>query len=182
METTGALARKMEVEARFKSGARWFFWIAGLSMLNAVLIASGSSITFVVGLGATIVVDAVALHLRQGGGNATLIIAVSLAIDAFIAGFFVLFGVLALKRNTGAFVAGMILYAADAALLAWAQDWFSCVFHALALWFLFSGLQACRQMPAAEAALSRAVAADIANTPAAPTANTPALPAEPGTE
>ncbi len=42
------------------SGARWFLWIAGLSLVNALLMTFGSDHTFGLGLGSTLLVDAVA--------------------------------------------------------------------------------------------------------------------------
>ncbi len=173
METTGALARKLEVQSRLNSGANWFFWIAGLSMVNAVIAAFEGGVTFVVGLGATLIVDAFAMAQRQESANPAMITAVALVIDAFIAGFFVLFGVFARRRRAAAFIIGMILYAADAALLALFQEWFCVAFHALALWFLFGGLKACRDLPAVDADLVRAVAADAAKPAAAPAPDAP---------
>jgi hypothetical protein len=41
-----------------------------------------------------------------------------------------------------AFVVGIVLYILDGLLLAWAQDWLSVGIHALALFYLFRGLQA----------------------------------------
>ena len=37
-----ALKELTEIEARFKSGANWFYWVAALSLINSVSILSGS--------------------------------------------------------------------------------------------------------------------------------------------
>ena len=37
------------------NAARWFWWIAGLSLVNTVLFYSGSNTSFIVGLGLTTV-------------------------------------------------------------------------------------------------------------------------------
>jgi fatty acid desaturase len=41
-----------------RSGANWFIWIAGLSLVNSALFAIGSNWAFFLGLGATQFVDA----------------------------------------------------------------------------------------------------------------------------
>jgi hypothetical protein len=49
----------------------------------------------------------------------------------------------------------MILYALDAALMLWVQDWMGVLFHLYFLWLLFSGLTAfnkLRAMPAPQPA------------------------------
>ena len=45
----------------------------------------------------------------------------------------------------------MSLYGLDALLLAWATDWLSVAFNGLALFFLFNGFRASRQLAAARA-------------------------------
>ena len=55
-------------------------------------------------------------------------------------------------REIWAFIVGMSIYGLDALLLAWATDWLSVAFHGLALFFLFNGFRASRQLAAARAA------------------------------
>jgi uncharacterized membrane protein HdeD (DUF308 family) len=73
---------------------------------------------------------------------------VALVVDVIIAGIFV--GLALLSRNGAlwAFIAGMVLIVLDALLLVWVQDWAAVAFHALALFFIFRGLQAARQLAA----------------------------------
>jgi len=61
-----------------QSGARWFWWIAGLSLINTVLIHTGSDLSFVVGLGITLMADIIFANERLIG----------FAIDAIVLGFF----------------------------------------------------------------------------------------------
>jgi hypothetical protein len=99
-----------ELEKRMKSGGSWFFWIAGLSLINSIAVFSGSEYGFIVGLSITQILD----HLLQGvGGNARII---ALVLDVLAAGVFVLFGVFACKRHVWAFIVGMVLYAGDTLL------------------------------------------------------------------
>ena len=48
--------RAVEIEkyrSAFLSGANWFFWIAGLSLVNSLIILFSGEWSFIVGLGAT---------------------------------------------------------------------------------------------------------------------------------
>lgn len=47
--------------AALRNGTAWFFWIAGLSLVNAVITHAGSDLSFVAGLGVTQVIDALAI-------------------------------------------------------------------------------------------------------------------------
>ncbi len=126
--------------ARLKSGARWFYWVAGLSLVNTAATFAGGHVHFVVGLGITQVVDLVA---RKAGAAALL---PALVIDVMIAGAFLILGLWSSRCNQFAFGAGMLLYAADGALLLLAHDWLSVAFHGLALFYMYRGYAAAQQL------------------------------------
>jgi hypothetical protein len=126
--------------ARLKSGARWFYWVAGLSLVNTAAAFTGGHMHFVIGLGITQVVDLVA---RKAGAAATL---PALVIDVMIAGAFFALGLWSSRCNQFAFGAGMLLYAADGALLFLAHDWLSVAFHGLALFYMYRGFAAAQQL------------------------------------
>lgn len=135
--------KRLILEKRLKSGANNFFWIAGLSLVNTIIYTVGGSVTFVMGLGITQVVDGFARGLGADGGSNSIIISfVGLAIDAAIAGMFVLFGILARKRNRMALTFGAILYIMDALIFVYVQDWYGALFHALMLIGLWNGYKA----------------------------------------
>src|SRR5688572_28411552 len=50
-------ADQQHLEMRLKSGASWFYWIAGLSIINSIAALSGAGWGFIVGLGVTQIVD-----------------------------------------------------------------------------------------------------------------------------
>lgn len=126
--------------ARLKSGARWFYWVAGLSLVNTVAAFAGGHVHFVMGLGITQVVDAVA---RKAGAAATL---PALVIDVMIAAAFLVLGLWSSRCNQFAFGIGMLLYAADGALLFVAHDWLSVAFHGVALFYMYRGFTAAQQL------------------------------------
>jgi hypothetical protein len=63
-------------------------------------------------------------------------------VDLFICGVFIFCGVLAVKGQRLAFIAGMILYGLDAILTLLSPDFIGFGFHLFFLWFLMAGLQA----------------------------------------
>jgi hypothetical protein len=126
--------------ARLRSGARWFYWVAGLSLVNTAAASAGGHIHFMAGLGITQVVDAIA---RKAGAATTL---PALVIDVMIAGAFLAIGLWSSRCNQFAFGIGMLLYAADGALLFLAHDWLSVAFHGLALFYMYRGFAAAQQL------------------------------------
>ncbi|HVU17820.1 MAG TPA: hypothetical protein VHD32_12910 [Candidatus Didemnitutus sp.] len=135
-----------KAEPAVQRAAHWFWWIAGLSVINTAILAFGGDIHFVVGLGVTQILD---VAFRQ-------IIAVALVLDVFVVGFFVLMGVFAARGHLWAFVIGAICYLVDGAIFAYFGDWLPVAFHAYVLFCLFKGwnhlresLRAAREQPEA---------------------------------
>ncbi|HKE95472.1 MAG TPA: hypothetical protein VKB34_14255 [Povalibacter sp.] len=125
-----------------RSAARWFWWIAGLSVVNTVMFQSGSDTSFVMGLGITAVSDAVFAANRSVG----------FVIDAIVLGFFVLVGLKAQHGSLWAFYLGTAVYALDALIYVLAQDWMPVAFHGLAIFFILKGIGALRSAMQAAAA------------------------------
>jgi hypothetical protein len=111
------------------AAARWFWWIAGLSLINVVLTRSGSDTNFVLGLGVTLVADAMFAGSQ----------AVALSIDAIAIAFFFLMGWQAQGGRLWAFVLGTGVYALDALIYLRFEAWMPLAFHALAIFFLVRG-------------------------------------------
>lgn len=120
-------------------GANWFFWIAGFSIINSIVLLSNGEWNFLVGLGVTQLIDGVVMASEELGAAA---VALALILDATVAGFFVVMGLLARRGFTWAFLLGMIAYALDGLLFAYVQGWANVGFHALALFFIYRGLAA----------------------------------------
>jgi hypothetical protein len=117
----------------------WFYWIAGLSLINSIVAATGSSWGFMAGLGMTQMIDG----LAQSIGPETK--AFALGLDGLVAALFVGLGMWA-SRNSGVYLAGMIVYALDGGLFALVGDWIGLGFHGLVLFFLWGGWTARRAL------------------------------------
>jgi hypothetical protein len=138
-----AVKEKLRQEASMRSGISWFYWIAGLSMVNSIVSIAGGSMSFVVGLAVTQAVDAFAgVFIQKLSSNGTLIMhAIALFIDLTIAGLFVAAGYLGQKRITWAIILGMAIYALDGVLAVVFKDWMAAIFHLWALWSIWRGLR-----------------------------------------
>ena len=150
-----ALAAAREKLARsVKSGANWFYWIAGLSLVNSVVHLTGGGLNFIVGLGITQVVDAIAAGVAQGttGPLVGAARAFAIVLDVVAAGVFALLGRQANKQRSWAFGVGMVLYTLDGLIFVVAQDWLSLAFHAFALYGIWSGYSSLKKLASVEIA------------------------------
>jgi len=129
-----AIEAKLKLESKARNGANWFFWIAALSVINSIMTAAGTDWGFIIGLGVTQFIDAIGTEFGAR--------AVTLVLSTFAAGTFALFGVLAHKRQSWAYMVGMILYALDGLLFLAVGDILSVGFHAFVLIWVFQGYQA----------------------------------------
>jgi hypothetical protein len=131
---------KLRLESQFKNGVSWFYWIAGLSLINTVVILFDGSWNFIAGLGITQLIDAFAYSLAESFGNN--IIYIGLFINLLIIGMYVVFGRLAHKKIKWAIITGMVLYSLDAVLFIIFQDYLAILFHIFAVYSIFRGLKA----------------------------------------
>lgn len=128
-----------KLAAQAKSGADWFYWIAGLSLVNSAVILLGSDWGFLAGLGITQVVDAIVMEMAPTASWLAFVV------DLVIAGACCAIGVWA-HRTSKVYMAGMALYALDSVLFVFAGDWLGVGFHGLVMFFLWGGLKAMRDM------------------------------------
>jgi len=133
----------------FRNGANWFYWIAGLSVINSLIAIFQGTVGFIFGLGVTRIVDAIAqVIVSEGPQSARLIQIIALVVSVFFAGICVLFGWLANQRQGWAFLIGMVLYTLDGLLYLLVADWLSLAFHGFALFCMFQGYVALRKLRA----------------------------------
>lgn len=133
-------AQSPELQRRVRSGASWFYWIAAFSVINSIIMATGSGWGFALGLGVTSFIDALASGVAGAGK------AVAIALNIGAAAFVAMFGFFAGKGHAWAFIIGMILLALDTAVTGLLQMWISLAIHAFALFCIFAGFKASRAL------------------------------------
>jgi len=133
-----------DIDARLKSVSSWFYWMVGLSLVNTVIVSSGSTWAFYLGLGITQVIDIVGLNFKtvQEASGASGISGGQIACwfaDLLILGFLVFLAVMLTRRMAWALWCGVILYGFDALFFLVATQWIALGFHAFVLYKLSRG-------------------------------------------
>lgn len=123
-----------------RRGAGWFITIALLSGVNSVLQIFDAKIRFIFGLGITQVVDALA---HGAGQNGTILM---IAVDGIFIVMLILCAKWAKAGSQGAFLGGMIAYALDGVLLLLFSRWIDAAVHAYALYMIWQGYSASREL------------------------------------
>ena len=134
-----------ELFDRGKNGAAWFYWIAGLSVVNTVIVLAEGGRRFALGLIVTMISDAVAASAIKPGGEMSLL-AIALGFNAFVLGLFIVCGRLSQKRILPIYALGMVLYLLDGLLSLMLGGFIGIAIHAYALWCMWSGFMAYRQL------------------------------------
>ncbi len=125
-----------------KSGADWFLWIAGLSVVNVVSIMSGSGFGFIIALAVTDMISVFGAGLaKSSDGLGGVVFAVSVVLNLIVIGLFVIFGLFARKGHIWAFIAGLVFYVVDALLCVLGGQWLMLAFHAWALFSIVLGMR-----------------------------------------
>jgi hypothetical protein len=139
-----------QLEHRARMGANWFFWIAGLSIINTFMLLGEANRQFVIGLGITQIANGIVLEIiKQHPEAAAVAKAVAYALTFLASTFVAAFGIGARYRLSWVFIVGMTLYAIDGLLFVLFQDWLSVGFHVFALAAIYRGLSACRELKSA---------------------------------
>jgi hypothetical protein len=136
--------QRRTLEDQRRRGAQWFYWIAGLSLISAVLAFSGQGWRFLLGLGITELVQELA---EESGGAGVKAGIVGLA----MIGFFAALGQRAVLGHRWAFILGMVLFGLDGCIFLLAYDWIGVGFHAFALAMIARGYMAARRLPSPNA-------------------------------
>ena len=130
-----------------RGAGSWFFWLAGLSLVNSIILYAGGEWSFLFGLGVTQLVDAVVLGVGDGtAALAPAAIVTGLVLNVFTAGVYMTFGVQATRGRVWAFAVGGLAYLFDAVLVLMFGDFLALAFHAWVLYSLWRGLRAARAL------------------------------------
>jgi hypothetical protein len=137
----------VKITKSFENGYKWFYWIAGLSMVNSVAHLSKGEFSFVIGLGIPQIFDAIALALVKDHPDATILVnIIAFLFSAVFAGVFALFGWLAGKKHGWAFIVGLTLYSLDGLIFLLVKDWMSIAFHVFAFVCILTGYTNLRKL------------------------------------
>jgi hypothetical protein len=131
--------RREQLERQRRSGALWFYWVAGLSLVNSLAALGGQQWRFILGLGVTQFADALAVHAGHG-------LAIVALVNAAVIGAFVLLGRVALQGRVWAFGVGAAVYALDGLIFLAVRDWIGVAFHVFVLVMTVRGLDAARRL------------------------------------
>jgi len=143
---TAAIDPRIPIILRMRRGAGWFLTIAIVSGVNSVLQLLDAKIRFIFGLGITQVVDAFAHGMGQGGPIVVIVV------DGLFIVMLILCSRWAKTGSQGAFLGGMIAYALDGVLLLLFSMWLDAAVHAYALWMIWQGYSAARELAQIEQA------------------------------
>lgn len=151
-----------DLSARFASGANWFYWIAGLTLVTSLIGLLGGTWGFALSLGITQVIDGLAIYFSESSGEAPKVIAIVL--DIFITAMFVGFGYLANKRHMWAYLTGMIVFLLDSLISIAIYDLLGIIIHGFVLVMMIRGYIAGRDLLAYEREMAEMAASAQAAT------------------
>jgi hypothetical protein len=121
---------------RMRAAANQFYWIAGLSLVNLLLLVLNASVMFPTGLAMADLLAALSYDLELIGRIATALGALG------VVGLFAVLGYYGKRGLSWALIAGISLYVLDAVIWGFVGDWISAGFHALILFFIVRDLTA----------------------------------------
>jgi len=144
-----------QVVEHSKKAAGWFGAIAAFSAINSVLVLAGANVSFVIGLGATLIVDGVLLGIREQVDGLALVIitAIGIIINLGFLGTFLLIWWLSRRGFVVAYVVGMIFYLLDGLIFLLFRDIAGIGFHAFFLYMLWAGFGFVKQHKRAQSFL-----------------------------
>ncbi len=129
-----AAANDPELDARIRSGASWFYWVAALSVINSILLMTNVGFGFAVGLGLTTITDVAFASMP------VVALTISILSSAVVA----VFGWFSIKRHAWAFIVGLLVLLLDTGLCVLIKSWISVAFHAWAIVSIFMAFRASR--------------------------------------
>ena len=136
-----------------QNGAKNFYWIAALSVVNSLITAFGGNFYLVMGMAVTLVVDYIAVAVAEDVPEMKMVITlVAIGISLILSGITAVFGFFAIKGKSWAYIIGMVFYGIDTLIMLVLQDWVGFAFHLFFMYALFTGLRALLQLKKLEPA------------------------------
>lgn len=116
-------------------GANWFYWMVGLSLVNAVLVTAKADLHFILGLAYS---DFASALLTYAEGSQLTVIFGAVAL-LFIILLFLFIGKKSHQPSKGFYLAGIILYGIDGLIYLAFEDYLSAIFHIYVIYNLWMG-------------------------------------------
>jgi hypothetical protein len=134
--------RRMLLLRRAKGGINWFYWVAGLTIINTIIFVTGRIPNYFLGLGVAQLVDGYTVAVANGTEIAPLMHWVAAAMDLLLSSIFLLFGYRGQRSYRSWIVAGIVLYTLDGMVFLLLGVWLGVAFHAFVIYSLVRGLRA----------------------------------------
>jgi len=125
---------KHKEKSQIRNAANWFIIIAGLSVINSIVLTFELNFHMLFGLGMTQYLDGV-IYGITGQFNIYNII-----MSVIVSSFFLIFWFNAKKGKKWAFIVGIIVYSLDMLIFLLVKDWLSIGLHVIVLIGLGAGL------------------------------------------
>lgn len=136
-------------DSGIKRGASWFFWVAALSLLSQIAMATGTNFTFAVSLGITDVLGAVASEFKsQAMTIITWVLGVGLVVTIGMCGYF------SSRKSMIAFITGLVILLLDSFILMamLPHSLLGLIFRCWAVYQILGGISALKASKKLEAA------------------------------
>jgi len=134
--------QRMLLQMRARAGINWFYWVAGLTIINTIIFVTGNTPNYFLGLGLSQMVDSYTVTVATGTEMAPLMRWVAAAIDVLLAGVFIIFGFRGQRSYRSWIVAGIGLYTLDGLIFLFFSVWLGVLFHAFVIYKLVGGMRA----------------------------------------
>jgi hypothetical protein len=143
-----------EIDDDVRKGANWFYWKAGLTVVNALLMFFGFRWTFFLGLTITQifqgVADQIALETEITSdapvtSTANPVNVLVLLISLFCSAFMVMLGYYGGRGKKWALIVGLIIYAIDGVIYLLTASIFGFIIHAIGIYCLVRAISATRK-------------------------------------
>jgi hypothetical protein len=135
---------------KIEKSANWFLYIAGISAINTLMIWIQAGWVFIIGLGATQIIDRLVLILRDDprvdASEFFVVRIIGIFLDIGLFALFCSFAVFARRGRRWVFLLGLFLYGLDSVLFI--GDWIGLIFHGFTLFQLYEGYDTLRRIKA----------------------------------
>jgi len=129
------------------TAANWFYWKAGLTVINSFIMMTGTLWAFFLGLSITQIFHGVATGVTEelgvSGGN--IYQGIALVLSLFCAGFVAMLGYFGRQGKRWALIVGLIIFCFDAVLYLITFSIFGVLLHGIAIYLISKGISAAKK-------------------------------------